>query len=534
MIGHRRITHYALIVIVLNAVLLSGLLWWTARLRYADFQANQAVLMRASGLATANQVSQLIRDLRRKLSVFTSFQTPLIASAARNDPGAADILTALVIEYFQDYLGFAIADTSGNLTLSSLDPPLGETCQTDLRSYAHAPQGLQVYVHPDPEGYHFDLMQLWQDESSTDKGIFFISVNLDSITHLLRNAQLPDQRLVLIKRGSDLLELDALGSRLQHPVEQHQLSAADMANITYTQPITDTLWDLVVIPDMTAEQDYQRQLGYDTGRALALVLVLTLFTLGLTTYLQRRLARTQAQLIHSEKLAALGQMVAGVAHEMNTPLAYIRSNLELWIDTLQQGSDTPDWHDPETWQERQELAQTSLEGVDHIAGLVRSLKDFSRIDRATQTLYSLHEGLENTLRIARLLLRNVKITQSYAPDLPLVPCAPSQIHQVLLNLVSNAAQAMPGGGDLRLETGFTATEVWVKISDTGSGINPDHLKQLGEPFFTTKAQGQGLGLGLAISYSIIKNHQGRIEVHSELGKGTQFTVWLPRPTPTAA
>lgn len=517
---------YAILAIAFNALILAVLLVWNVQLRYLDFQANQQQLSEAAGLIAANQVAHLVGELRHKLEVFVNQQSSLIASAARNDPGAEDILRTVAVEYFKDYMAMTITDADGQIMLPHFSPPVGEQCQQDLHSFVKDPHLPHIFVHPDPEGYHFDLMQIWQDKTEKQSGVFFVSIKLDALTALLRDTQFPGQHILLIKRGTHLLEIDALGSRLQHPETEYYLSAT--TPIAYTQPITGTLWDLVVIADPLPSEQYLAQLWHDAGYALALVIILTMIALGIALYLRRQLALTQAQLLHSDKLAALGQMVAGIAHEMNTPLAYVRSNLELWLTALRNGPTDPCWQDPEHWNEQRGLAEDCLSGIDRVAGIVHTLRDFSRVDRAEQVAYSLHEGLEVTLRIATPLLRSLNVVKHYANNLPLVPCDPSQIHQVLLNIITNAIQAMRGHGDLILATGFTGREIWVSVSDTGPGIAPQHLRRLGEPFFTTKPQGEGLGLGLTISYSIVKQHQGRLEVQSKLGQGTRFTLWLPR------
>ncbi len=522
----RQTPPYAILAIALNALILAILLIWNVQLRYVDFQANQQRLSEAAGLIAANQVTRLIGELRHKLEIFVSQQHALIASAARSDPGAEDILRTVAVEYFKDYLAMTITDAAGEIVLPHFSPPVGEQCQQDLRGFVKNPHLPHIFVHPDPEGYHFDLMQVWQDKPEQKSGVFFVSIKLDTLAALLRDTQFPGQRILLVKRGTRLLEIDALGSRLQHPETDYYLSA-DLP-IAYTQPIVGTLWDLIVIADPLPSEHYLTQLWYDAGYALALVVILTLIALGIAFYLRRQLALAQAQLLHSDKLAALGQMVAGIAHEMNTPLAYVRSNLEIWLTALRNGAQAPCWQDPEHWNEQKALAEDCLSGVDRVAAIVHTLRDFSRIDRAEQIAYDLHEGLEVTLRIATPLLRSLNVVKHYASQLPPVPCDPAQIHQVLLNLITNAIQAMQGRGDLILATGYTSQEVWVSITDTGPGIAPRHLRRLGEPFFTTKPQGEGLGLGLTISYSIVKQHRGRLEVHSRVGHGTRFTLWLPR------
>jgi two-component system, NtrC family, sensor kinase len=280
------------------------------------------------------------------------------------------------------------------------------------------------------------------------------------------------------------------------------------------------------------------------------------------------LRESEAQLIQSEKMSSLGQMVAGVVHEINTPLAYVRSSLETIGDQLEEVNDlvrhgsamlvsmsepepdadrlaqsfasfsalTSNFADLGVADEMRRLAADSLHGVDQISEIVVNLRNFCRLDRSKTTLFDLREGLDSTLVIARGAIGPHRVVKRYA-DIPEVVCAPSQINQVFLNLITNAAQALPaeGGGTITLSTGLEDDMVRVEVADSGSGIQEQHLARIFDPFFTTKEIGKGTGLGLSIAYKIVQEHAGRIGVRSTLGGGTTFTIHLPRqPAPALA
>ena len=269
----------------------------------------------------------------------------------------------------------------------------------------------------------------------------------------------------------------------------------------------------------------------------------------------KKLKESEALLVQSEKMSSLGQMVAGLAHEVNTPLAYVKASLEavrsrvgdagriaeeterlLALLTAEPADETAL---AEQFAKVRELVQDKrlealeaqlkdgLHGIGRIAELVANLKDFSRLDRSKVAQVDLHEGIESTLRIAQLQIGKRSVKKAFG-EIPPVSCSPSQINQVLLNLLVNAAQATPeSGGQIGIRTSMRDTaHVAIDIADNGTGIPPEVLPRIFDPFFTTKEVGKGTGLGLAICYRIVESHGGKLEVQSKPGN-TRFTLILP-------
>ncbi|WP_085655969.1 MULTISPECIES: ATP-binding protein [unclassified Pseudomonas] len=260
----------------------------------------------------------------------------------------------------------------------------------------------------------------------------------------------------------------------------------------------------------------------------------------------------EGQLVQSEKLASLGQLAAGVAHEINNPIGFISSNLGTldgyikqlleMLDAYAAASRTLDTGAAAQLEQLRarleldylledipQLIGESKEGIGRVGRIVKDLKDFSRVDTNQEWQWAnLQQGIESTLNIvANELKYKADVVKEYQP-LPDIECLPSQINQVIMNLIVNAAQAMgPERGTITLRTGQRADTAWVEVADTGSGIAPDTLQKIFDPFFTTKPVGQGTGLGLSLSYGIVKKHGGEISVRSELGAGTTFRVELP-------
>lgn len=265
----------------------------------------------------------------------------------------------------------------------------------------------------------------------------------------------------------------------------------------------------------------------------------------------RKLSDMQGQLLQSEKMASIGLLAAGVAHEINNPLAFISSNfgalerdakdiLKL-ISAFEgvEGLLPGDARAPVAFmkkdiglddirQDLDALFAESREGLQRVKHIVQNLKDFSRPGGTEKEMADLEQGLDSTLNVAWNEIKyKADVVKEYA-GVPELYCLPSQINQVFLNLLINAAHAIEGKGTIIVRTGHDEKVVWVEIEDNGCGIAPAHLDHIFEPFFTTKPVGKGTGLGLSIVYGIVQGHHGTIAVKSEVGKGTVFRVALPR------
>jgi len=276
----------------------------------------------------------------------------------------------------------------------------------------------------------------------------------------------------------------------------------------------------------------------------------------------RALREAQAALVQTEKLASLGQLAAGMAHEINNPIAYVANNLAVLrrdvpaalhvLDKYRAGREQLRSVAPEivTEAERLEadidlpyiraslprLFERSLEGLKRVRDIVKNLRDFARLDEAEFKEADLNAALQATLEIASHEIKDKSIDlRTHFAELPPVLCHPGKINQVFLNVLLNAIQASQPGGTIEVQTrpDDTAADggVVIEVRDSGCGIKPEHFSHIFDPFFTTKPVGQGTGLGLSVSYGIIRDHGGSIEVESEVGRGTLFRIRLPlRPS----
>jgi hemerythrin-like metal-binding protein len=263
-----------------------------------------------------------------------------------------------------------------------------------------------------------------------------------------------------------------------------------------------------------------------------------------------KLQQTQHRLVQSEKMAAVGQLAAGVAHEINNPVGFVTSNMSSLSDYVGQLFGLIDQYQatlsalPAEHRAALEAAskqidldylredipsllKESREGLDRVKGIVTGLRDFSRADDGQWVPTDLSQTLESALKIAGNAIKGNATVVKELAELPPVTCISSQISQVLVNLLVNAAQAVKAPGAITLRSGVMGESVWLEVSDNGCGMTEDVKRRIFEPFFTTKAVGQGTGLGLSITWEIMQRHQGQIEVTSTPGVGTSFRLTLP-------
>jgi len=397
----------------------------------------------------------------------------------------------------------------------------------------------------------------------------------------------PEWPIAKLRHTPEELSRRVAEALLQMPPDSEAARAAQSAGwaapLDY-QPVRDLLMELRVGPPGTKDGKISLPALLQQHSRWFLLAALGVLSLGLAAAyvvtLKRRLGRVRtqlrqsrdalqeanrkielvhAQLLQSEKMASIGQLAAGVAHEINNPIGYINSNLGtlanyvrdlLGVLSTYEELERDFAHEPGIQarlrhvkvkmdldylkQDLADLVRESQEGVAHIKQIVQDLQTFSHADDGEWRWADLHKGLESTLNIVWNELKyKAEVVKEYG-ELPRVHCVPSQLNQVFMNLLVNAAQAIEERGAIVIRTGRTGDDwVWVEISDTGCGIEPEVLPCIFDPFFTTKQVGKGTGLGLALSRGIVERHGGRIEIESKAGKGTTFIIHLPVGTELA-
>ncbi len=319
-----------------------------------------------------------------------------------------------------------------------------------------------------------------------------------------------DKRLQSLRKRDDELS-SAISVPLR--IEERIVGTLNVSESTRPNQFRDEdLRALTLFADQAALALEKAQLYRDSQRQLEKLLSVL-----------DELGRTQAQLIHSEKLASLGVLAGGVAHEINNPLMVILGRTELMLMDQSMGDET-----------KKDL-ETVRHETERIGHIVQNLLTFSRKSRQEKIeSVGVNDVLERTLMLSehQLTVGNVEVQKELDPELPSIDANAGQLQQVFMNLIINAHHAMPDGGRLTVKTGTIPDDrVFIEIADTGFGISPEDINRIFDPFFTTKDEGKGTGLGLAVSRNIVENHGGEIGVHSQLGTGTTFRVVLPRVAP---
>jgi signal transduction histidine kinase len=238
----------------------------------------------------------------------------------------------------------------------------------------------------------------------------------------------------------------------------------------------------------------------------------------------REVAALRSRLIMSGRLAAVGELAAGIAHEINNPIAFVQSNLNQLMAHWETAEKSMD---PDAFQEGWELVEESLEGTSRVVEIVKSVRGFAYAGQGERETADVNDLLEATLRISEPQLRNRANVECDFDSIPLLRSHVQELKQVFLNVLLNASHAITPGGHIRISTEFVDPNIVVKIEDDGCGMTPEVLERIFDPFYSTKKVGEGMGLGLSLSYQMVKNHGGDIRVASEPGRGTCFSISLP-------
>lgn len=565
--GHRHSGTYAFVFVVVITLMAAALVIWNVQHRVKVFQKSQQEIAETAALSASNEIELLVSEKRRLVRLFAEQHAAEISQLAANpdDDTLRDEFEQRVAAYFPGYFGVTITGSDNTPLLADFDQHIGDVCLADIREFSHNHYLNDLFVHPHPDGYHFDIMSPWHGAGNNPEGgIFFVSFTLDGIARLLRNSQVENHTLLLVKRSDpDLIEVSGEGGRNQMSRE-HRLSAQEAADVSFRRPVPGTLWDIEVLPDAASLAAFKTLVNQEAGGVMVLFLLaaaIMLYLVGQAEHHRSRaeqaqmdanrqlsstidnLRETQQQLIESEKLAALGSLVKGVAHEINTPLGVgvtAATHLQEEVRTLARSAEDEDLTRSalKRFIDNAQMAnQMLVANLDRAATLVRSFKqvasDQSEERRNTFHLNECLQGVTGSLR-PRLQAGHHRITLDCPPDIDM-DSFPGALSQTMTHLAINAmdhAFDERHPGTLKIDCKRHGERVRISCADDGVGMPADVLARVFDPFVTT-GRGQGrVGLGLHIAYNQVTGILGgRIHCESSPGNGTRFFLDLPLTAP---
>lgn len=548
---------FVLLFLLITALLLIVI----TQFRQLDFVNNQQRLMSAMTRSTANEISLLVDKYRDAVTLFAEDHTDLLLELME-DPGNEDLIESLhtrVKRHFPDSFGVSLATPDGDVLLDDFDGIVGEVCVQDLKEFADTRHPYQIFVHPHAEVYHFD-MPVMVGLQGIDLAVFFVSFRLDEIARLLLNGAPPEHDFMLVNaQDPELIEVTEEGSRAILG-EAIRLDQQSRERIGFQQSVEGTGWTLLDFPSDNLFGSHLFGLYRQSVLTYLLVLMGSFFVLKkfrkeerirqqaeellvekneALTASYEQLQQTQDRLVEAEKMASLGGLVAGIAHEVNTPIGIavtaistLKEQSEITLQRLHEN--TLKKSEFEHFLEVSHSAGTLTESnLSRAAELIKSFKQvavdqsseksrcFRLCDYAREIVISLQPRLNETGHSLEIKCHeNVEIS-SY----------PGAISQILTNLVINSLQhAFTGdtAGKIQIVISLQQDTAILDYQDNGRGISEDEKTRIFEPFYTTARNKGGSGLGLSIVYNlVVQLLGGQIEVKDTAGEGFHTIIKIP-------
>lgn len=541
-------------------ILVAGLLLWYSHTRIEDYRDNQHRLMQSNVETTATELSLYIQNLRSNVSLFAQDRAALIERLVTNsDDGVAyQALQSAVATHFPHHFAFTVTSSDGLPLLEGMNKLVGKGCRRDIREFAGKLDSHRLYIHSSPEQnpHHFDVMVPWSAASGRT-GVFFVSFFVHDIARILSISQPVGSELVLVREDRpDTIEVTADGARDEIP-RAREISAQEQQYVIAASAVDKTRWQLLNLRDPAMLEDYRQQVLYE---ALFIFLLFSCIALVLLYFVHRseralrrsnaelgtslqQLRETQQHLVESEKLAALGGLVAGVAHEINTPVgiaitavSHLQEEQNITAARLRDGALKKSQLESFI-ATAGESCRITLINLQRAAELVRSFKlvssdqthqecrRFELCAYLNEVLVSLRPKLKHSNYQLLLDCANETAMHSY----------PGALAQVITNLLDNAlihAFADSQSGHMTLTISQHHQHARIEFADDGIGMDSETCARVFEPFFTRNREQGGTGLGLHIVYNLVNGKlNGRIHCESTLGKGTRFLIDLPTTLP---
>jgi C4-dicarboxylate-specific signal transduction histidine kinase len=526
----RSTAYLAYVLIIL--LMVGALLAWQAWSRTAEFDNFHRQLAATSVQGAADEFEVLLGELHRSMRLFASDRQALLDSilASSKDDALWNELETAVQEHFPEYFSLTLTDIHGNVLRPDFDYRVAELCQQDIHDFIGQGYQDQGVIHPNPLGYHFDIMVPWGNTETT-RGVFFLSFHPAMLARVLHRLQPPGHELLLLNGNKPgLIEVTAQGSRdtLQG---EFFLDPGELERITETRAIPDSRW---VLADLPADGLLRGEAVRNWTYAALVFCVFVGITLLMLYQLRRkekfrilaeeRALRHQNDLAHVDRLNILGEMASGIAHELNQPLSAISTYCQSGLRII------------DTFKERPEklahVLEASSQQAKRAGQIIHRMREFVAKGKTQHTPTNVNRVITEAVEFIapELEHQDVTVRLDLSGDLPDIMADSIQIEQVILNLLHNAIEAMTAtsGGLRELSVASRRThadQLEIRVSDTGQGLPPDTGDRVFDTFYSTKAG--GMGLGLAISRSIVEAHGGQFWTESKADAGATFCFSLP-------
>lgn len=519
---------YFLITLLMVSILLS----WQAWKRTEDFRQFHVRLAATSVSGAADEIELFFKELKRSLQLFADEHTSLFKALTENPD--SEILWAelerLVERHFPEHLGITLTDTSGIPLRPDFDNIVGDVCRTDIHTFINEDYLPQGVIHPNPAGYHFDMMVPWGNREDPD-GVFFLSFRANTLAKILERMQTPRHHLMLLNQDQPgLIEVTDMGTRdtLQR---ERLLTPDETSHIAYSSPVIGTGWELIDLPEPKLFlKETARNWAYTGVMFVVFVVVGLIMLVQIRRNERRRLmaeeqaAQHKANLAHVDRLNTMGEMASGLAHELNQPLSAISTYSQAGLRLMSNPGAQPDklFH---------ALEQTSLQ-AKRAGEIIHRMRQFVTKGKTRHAPLEINTVVRRAIGFIQSDLNKKGIKQKFdlGKSLPAVKGDSIQIEQVILNLVHNAIDAMMGCDTQVKEIAVSTRQnesgrIEFSIEDTGPGFDSHVLDKVFDTFYSTKED--GMGLGLSISQSIIEAHGGRLWCDSRPGSGAVCRFTLP-------
>jgi signal transduction histidine kinase len=524
--SHIHLTHVITILLMVCAMLS-----WQAWQRTDSFRQHHLQLAMTSVTGAAEDLETLYSELQRSMRLFADEQQYLFEAIAADldDDVLWEQLEQAALKYFPEYFALTLTDVTGNVLVPYIDEHVGEVCQQDIHTFIGEDYRQQGYIHPNPLGYHLDIMVPW-GSPEIPQGVFFLSFHPDLLARTLQRMQLPGHELLLLRKDKPgLIEITAGGSRnlLQR---EFFLDPDELARLSNTLQITGTRWDLVDLPAPNLFRDEAaRNWSYAALVFTGFAGIVFLMLHQLRRKEQHRVEaeaqalKHQSELAHVDRLNIMGEMASGLAHELNQPLSAISTYCQAGLRFIDASAEKPG-------KLVHALEQASLQ-AQRAGKIVHRIRQFGSKGKARRTSMDINNVIRDATGFIKPELekqgfyRHLELTS----NLPLITADNIQIEQVVINLLHNAIEAIvtakTATPTLTISSRRTDNHIEVAVHDNGPGIDESMINTIFDAFYSTKTE--GMGLGLAISRSIIEAHDGQLRVESHPGSGTTFYFTLP-------